>query len=612
MSAEHYSAWSGQSGARVIAVGGDGPRTFAELCADAERLAALLPAPAARDGDERSGVLIACSDRYLFAVALLASWTRGHAAALPPSHRPGALAELAAEPGIAATVHDGEAEAGIDLRRVLHDGTAGRPSAAAPPPLAANAHAVTLYTSGSTGAPERVVKRAAQLLGEVEVLSAAFGDGLARVLSTVPPRHIYGLLFGLLLPLRAGAAFARETPLHTDAVLELLRRHEIDALVAVPAHLRALEGVARTALAGLRRVFSSGAPLPDATFDALANGQALRVVEVLGSTETGGIGHRSASGAPYQPFDGVIVREGDDGQLLLRSPRLSPELAQPHACEDRIELLPSGAFRHLGRADDVVKVGGTRVSLPAIEQRARSLPGIRDAAAIARAVPGARGHEILLAAAGEGWDAARMRTALGAWLPPVALPRRYRFVSELPREATGKLRRDALLSLFEPPAAGGIAPALRGGTMSMSGIAPALRGGTMSMSGIAPALRGGTMSMSGIEWGPRVRAGDRVRVELRVPAGFAHFRGHFEGWPVLPGVAQLGLVAVREALSTWPELRALRRARQLKFKRPIEPEQTLALELVREGSARVDFRIERAGELCSSGSLIFAAQDDPS
>lgn len=565
MSAAEYSAWSTLAADDVIALGGDGPRTFGELCADAQRIATLLPA-ADVAGARSGGVLIACADRYLFAVALLASWSRGHAAALPPSHRPAALEELIAGEGIVATVHDGEAETGFDLRRALQGARAT--GFAPPPPLAAEAHAVTLYTSGSTGAPERVVKRAAQLLGEVDVLGACFGGEIARVLSTVPPRHIYGLLFGLLLPLRARAAFVRETPLHTDAILELARRHRIDTFVGVPAHLRGIEGVARADLAGLRRVFSSGAPLATSTFDALRQRLELRVVEVLGSTETGGIGYRSAAGDPYLPFDGVHADEGPEGQLLLRSPRLAPEVVQPLTCEDRIERLASGAFRHLGRADDVVKVGGTRVSLLEIEQRARTLPGVDDVTVIARAISGARGHEILLAAAGAGWDAARMRGALGAWLPPVALPRRYRFVAELPRESTGKLRRDALLALFPQPA-------------------------------------------TEIEWGTRERADRRVRVELRVPAGLVYFRGHFDDWPVLPGVMQLGVLAVREALAAWPDLRALRRVRQLKFKRPIEPDQALALELVRHDDARIDFRIERAGELCSSGSLIFALRAAP-
>lgn len=567
MSAERHTAWAGRVSSDLIAIGGPGTRSFGALCLDVQRAAALLPDPQDA-GERRTGVLIACTDRYLFTVGLLACWSRGHAAVLPASHRPGSLSEVEDSEGVVATVHDGEAERGFDLRAVL-EGVPKDAACSPPRALGASEHVLTLFTSGSTGAPEPIAKRAGQLLGEVDVLARCFGADMKRALCTLPPRHIYGLLFGVLLPLRAGAAFVRETPLHTDVVLDLIRRHRVDTLIGVPAHLQGLEGASREACGSLRRVFSSGAKLRSATFEALAHGLELSVIEVLGSTETGGIGYRAQPGEAYRPFEGVSVEAGPDGQMLLRSPRLAPELAQPHACEDRVVVLPSGAFEHLGREGDVVKVGGTRVSLATIEQRVRALPGIRDVALIARAVPGARNQEILLAAVGDGWDAARMRSALSAWLEPVALPRRFRFASELPREPTGKLRREALLALFERPQPG-----------------------------------------SGFEWGARERTADRVCVRVRAPAELVYFRGHFEQWPVLPGVVQLGVLAVREALAAWPDLHALRRVRRLKFKQPIEPGQTLELALARLDDNRVDFSIEHEGAACSSGSLLFGPREE--
>ena len=91
----------------VLAVGADGSRTVAMLWQDVGRLAARLPE--APDG-RASEALIACGDRYAFAVALLASWARGYCAALPPSHHAHALGELAAR--AALVVHDGETENG--------------------------------------------------------------------------------------------------------------------------------------------------------------------------------------------------------------------------------------------------------------------------------------------------------------------------------------------------------------------------------------------------------------------------------------------------------------------------------------------------------------------
>jgi acyl-coenzyme A synthetase/AMP-(fatty) acid ligase/3-hydroxymyristoyl/3-hydroxydecanoyl-(acyl carrier protein) dehydratase len=566
----------------LLAVGADRSHSIATFLDDIGRLAARMPeAP----GGRASEALIACGDRYAFAVALLASWARGYCAALPPSHHAHALGELAAR--AALVVHDGEAATGIDLRSVL----AGEPVALDAAlrerigVLRAEERAVTLYTSGTTGEPQAVGKTAEQLLGEVEVLAACFGGELSRVLCTLPPRHIYGLLFGLLLPLRAGAAFVSETPLHTDAVLALVERHRADTLVAVPAHLQGLVSIQRGALGTLRRVFTSGAPLRGEVFDDLCQRLGLSVTEVFGSTETGGIAHRGSASAPYRAFDGVEVAAAGDGRMQLRSPRLPPDEPQPRLCEDVIELVGGGSFVHLGRAGDIVKIGGSRVSLSAIERAARSLPNVRDAVVLARPVPSARGHEILLAVAGDGWDAASLRAALHEKLEPIAMPRRYRFVAELPREATGKLRRDNVLALF----GGAHAPAAQAIPSKPS----------LELERLA-ATFGDT----------------HARFELRVPADLLHFQGHFDGWPVLAGVVQLGLVAVRNVAHAWPALGPLSRVRRLKMKQPIKPDDVLALELKRVVDAtaeqqRIDFEITRDGALCTSGSLTFARERTP-
>jgi 3-hydroxymyristoyl/3-hydroxydecanoyl-(acyl carrier protein) dehydratase len=259
--------------------------------------------------------------------------------------------------------------------------------------------------------------------------------------------------------------------------------------------------------------------------------------------------------------------------MLLCSPRLPPDTEQPRLCEDVIELSADGRFVHLGRADDIVKIGGSRVSLSAIERAVRGLPNVRDAVVLSRALPSARGHEVLLAVAGDGWDAASMRAALHEKLEPVAVPRRYRFVPELPREATGKLRRDNALALFTEK-----------------------RGPVRELEGLAA------------EQEP-----DRARFELRVPADLLHFQGHFEGWPVLPGVVQVGLVAVKHAALAWPELGALTRVRRLKMKQPIRPEDVIALDLKRiarqvPSEQRIDFEITRDGSVCTSGSLTFTVE----
>ena len=82
-----------------------------------------------------------------------------------------------------------------------------------------------------------------------------------------------------------------------------------------------------------------------------------------------------------------------------------------------------------------------------------AIPGVTDAYVWAVAVGGARGHETRAvvagkAASGELLTVEEIRRELLRWLEPVVLPRRVRVLDALPRESTGKLRRDVVEALF--------------------------------------------------------------------------------------------------------------------------------------------------------------------
>lgn len=442
-----------------VAVGEPGARTAGELLGDARIVAGRLPAPA--PGSE---VLVVCGDRYHVAVAALGAWLRGHAVALPPNAQPEAVRSLAARPGVVALLHDAGFADAHDLRPWLTGQVPEDMSEIAwPEALPAGRPVATVYTSGSTGEHQPCAKTAGQLLGEARALAETFALGAGDVvLATVPPHHIYGLLFSVLAPLAAGAAFSRETPLHAETVAAVARRIGATALVSAPAHLRGMTVLGRGELPPLRRVFSSGAPLPRATALELLAGQGLAVTEVYGSSETGGIGWRRIeegasdmfSEPAWTPLPGVRVAASGEGRLLLDSPFLPPDAARPYPGEDRVEVAEDGRFYLRGRLDGVVKIAGKRVAIAEVEQRLLALPRVADAAVVATESAGARGHELVAAVvlrepAGEAAEAiAGLRHALLQWFDPVVVPRRIRLVPALPREASGKLTRRRLLALL--------------------------------------------------------------------------------------------------------------------------------------------------------------------
>lgn len=110
----------------------------------------------------------------------------------------------------------------------------------------------------------------------------------------------------------------------------------------------------------------------------------------------------------------------------------------------------------------------------------------------------------------------------------------------------------------------------------------------------------------------RSREDARVVVSLEVPADSIFFEGHFEGRPMLPGVAQVVALAEEEARRAWT-LGASRKLGRVKFQATITPGARVRLTL--EGAEPTDdervvrFRIETVGEapeLAAQGTMTFA------
>jgi acyl-coenzyme A synthetase/AMP-(fatty) acid ligase len=198
--------------------------------------------------------------------------------------------------------------------------------------LRRDALALELFSSGSTGDEKRIPKRLRHLDDEVALLEETWGSLLGRtsVISTASHHHLYGLLLGLLWPLAAGRPFYAQQLLRPSELFE--RAHSLGecALVSVPAHLRRLAQHRNLgALAGrCRAIFSSGGPLPNATARRLAAGAGAPPIEVLGSTETGGIAWRmqrsGSEEASWQPLRQVdVARDPETGAARVRSPFVS-------------------------------------------------------------------------------------------------------------------------------------------------------------------------------------------------------------------------------------------------------------------------------------------------
>ncbi len=404
-----------------------------------------------RLADATGPVCIACADRSLTAAAVLASLAGGPALVLPHDLSPAVLAEAKAATGFTSLVGTGtdDPPAGVDRIEIPT-----RVAPAAAPALVRDADTpfLSLFTGGSTGRPQVWTKTPTNLLGEAAHLAARFGVGADDVfLSSVPPQHIYGLLFSVLLPLTAGARVVPETAYLPAEIADALLAERATVFVSGPAHYRSLRETAFNC-PRLRIAFSSGGMLDAGDGARFSRTTGVGVTEVYGSTETGGIATRCRADGEtdWTPMSGVrwAVRAE---RLQVDSAFLSPELPRDDSglftTGDRVEPTSGGRFALLGRADGIVKVAGKRVDLLEVEQKLSAIDRVEDAHVLAHDSPG-RGKEIIALVVSDLGEP-ELRAALAPRLPAHALPRRLLVVEAIPTARTGKRDKRAIEALLQ-------------------------------------------------------------------------------------------------------------------------------------------------------------------
>jgi len=389
-------------------------------------------------------VFILSKDRAYFLAGFLASLHAGVPIVLPPLGACGLLKELM-QPGDCLLTDQSDIMAVapllIAMDRVTADDDCSTYFTLVDP---ANAWLI-FYTSGSTGSPKRVEKSLMQLETEIAALQNMWSGFKGAFLSTVSHQHIYGLLFSLLWPVCSGYPLKRQTFLFWEDLLD--HCDSGDCIVSSPSHLGRFPLLTNKA-SNISRVFSSGGALSLEAAQATHHFLGVLPTEIYGSTETGGIAYRQqlTHTMPWTRFPNIELSVKDGQRLRIKSPYLSDN--DWHQTEDCVSLLNENEFHWVGRADRVVKVEGKRVCLLELEQRLMSLEFIKEAALFllkddnrealgAVVVLSPEGQEKLLSS-GKIQLVRELRSNLSPYLERVAIPRKWRFVSQLPVNSQGK------------------------------------------------------------------------------------------------------------------------------------------------------------------------------
>ena len=513
-------------------------------------------------------------DAYAFAVGLFALWHAGCNAISPPNRQPSSLRAIYTRAsGVLSDRVDWFPESSV--LHPIEGIELGDPSSLTP--LSPDALAMELFTSGTTGGEKPVIKRIRHLEDEVRELHATWNSlvGGASFFSAASHQHVYGLLFGVLWPLYAGYVFQRHHYLHPSELVPRMGKAGDCVLVSVPTHLSRLvrHAHARTLRGVCRVTFSSGGPLAANVAHNVESALGSPPIEVLGSTETGGIAWRTqqpgVEECRWTPFTDVrITCDGDDNRLRVRSPFVSVDAGEEgFATGDRISLHSDGRFTLEGRSDHVVKIGEKRLDLARMASQLRTKPAVEEVAlatidreaelrVAATIVPSEEGWE-LIQQEGERAFVRVLRACLGDAWDPVLQPRYWRVVSRLPANSQGKVPLDALRSLFRPPESAG-----------------------------AEADRPVVLE--------QFRGRDYLERSCRVPKDLDCFSGHFPGHPVVPGALQLDWVmdVAAELLDAPPRIAELE---SLKFSAPLGPGHVFRIYVRNAANNRIDFTISAEG-----------------
>jgi malonyl-CoA/methylmalonyl-CoA synthetase len=352
-------------------------------------------------------------------------------------------------------------------------------------PVAGDLWGKILFTSGTTGRPKAIVHthRGRWLANQMLRGSLPFmPTSQTRLLLMTPYSHGASLLTGAFLD--TGASIHLMNGVDVAHIRTLLTTGTIDCMFAPPTVLSKItEGLGEFNTSSLRTIFTGTATLSAALYQRTKDifGPIVRItygkteifnpITVLEPADTDAVyaaGDGQGSANLGWPVSGVeiSIRDEDDkacavgtaGRIFLRAPHMMSAyiddaglhdvgLQDWHETGDVGLLSPRGQLQLAGRENDVIKTGGYKLFPQEVEAPLLG-SGIASEIVVV-GVPSAYWGQIVVLVAEQpiaGWE--EQAAATIETLSRYKRPRAYIAVSQLPRNAQGKLQRPKVLEMI--------------------------------------------------------------------------------------------------------------------------------------------------------------------
>ncbi len=357
------------------------------------------------------------------------------------------------------------------------------------PEILPNRRAMILYTSGTTNLPKGVVSTHANLEAQISTLIDAWKwTNEDHIVCVLPLHHVHGIVNVVSCALWSGAICEFIPQFSAESVFEAFKKAKINVFMAVPTIYyklityfetlseREQESLTET-MQKFRLMVCGSAALPVSVMERWEKISGHTLLERYGMTEIGmGLsnpykGTRYAGHVGY-PLRGVAIRLADDtdneikgeaGEIQVRGANVFSEYwRKPEATAasftkdgwfktgDVAVLDTEGGYRILGRnSTDIIKSGGFKISALEIEEVLRTHPSVIDCSVVG--IEDEEWGEIVAAAIiskDKTLDFNEISVWMKALMPAYRVPRLFKIVEELPRNAMGKVTKKEVKEYF--------------------------------------------------------------------------------------------------------------------------------------------------------------------